>query len=315
MRPTLATLAPRALAPQPSPQLGLGAAPEIPAQQLGSVPTSMSSPQEIVWPPVEELGESQCEAHFRVLAEEHQVRHPDETAHVLRGEREGEWDRAADDSRRDDCATLLADGGRLYMLGRNATRDASTFAHAARLAEYHLLVSLLPRNTSFVASVSTADLAFCHQSHDSDKPRRTLWGGGRAGGVLLDSVLPPSHVAGGPQLLLPAQHNTWRDLLHKRASAQATLDRPRMSSRECFWRGSQTGHATWQTDHHRGRSRCDPTETTRACAVRLASSLNSSLANVSFGKTPNVVGIGDPAPRCILALDGCVATATTSSQC
>jgi hypothetical protein len=252
-------------------------------------------------------------AHFEGLSRTHGLRHP---VAVLesRGER-GRKNYSLADIFNSSCeAVLLAHGGALHVLLPDAHAQ---FAHVVRLAEYQRLVSLLPTSVAFVAGVDTGDIANCRytKSHGQKPKKMTLSERSRPGmkmaavGTLADSVLPFSEAAA--QLLLPCQHNLWRDPVAKAASTRNLPRKPYFESRACFWRGKATGSGSWQALHHLNRSTCSRTKaaeaglTDRECVVRLAAALSSSkLLDARMGKRAPDVIHGSRVPQCLLAIDG-----------
>ena len=164
------------------------------------------------------------------------------------------------------------------------------------------LVVSLPSTVSFVSGLSTADIATCQDLQTVETQPTPV--------VVTDSLLPSDTV--GAQLLLPLHPFTW---LNPMAQLRADEVRQHAASFRslfsatptCYWRGQASGHAVWQTIHHKGRTSCSPKETDRECVVRIGPLLNLSLdGKVRHENSGLDLFARDSSrpPACILALDG-----------
>ena len=164
------------------------------------------------------------------------------------------------------------------------------------------LVVSLPSTVSFVSGLSTADIATCQDLQTVETQPTPV--------VVTDSLLPSDTV--GAQLLLPLAPFTW---LNPMAQLRADEVRQHAASFRslfsatptCYWRGQASGHAVWQTIHHKGRTSCSPKETDRECVVRIGPLLNLSLdSKVRHENSGLDLFARDSSrpPACILALDG-----------
>ena len=230
-----------------------------------------------------------CKAHFDNLAAEHGLRHP-----IAETSEDGVDSYDEQPLRFDSYEAVEASGCEALLLLHNGSLYVKLhhqLRHPIKLAILALLVSLLPPESSFVAGLSTSELAIC------DTHKR----GQRQTGTLADGMLP-ADVAPAQLHLMFTVGTVLKPLARGRALGNRTLVRPgAWQSKRCVWRGSQNGDPAWQAAHHRGRTRCARDQTDRKCLELMGA--QSSMLDVSF-KWQRSLAFGNDRPHCILAVDG-----------
>lgn len=242
-----------------------------------------------------------CAVHFEELVNSHGIRHPNDILGRLQHHSNSHWTKM--DVEKADCETTD------HLLTVNdSTRVISTpnvpVEKQVHPGSRHLwlgeVISHVPDLDVYVGH-DTQDVPLCGRDPQKKGQHKKI------PAIVSDSYLPDYLV--DHQLFVPISTYLWKGptkLLAKYPSdIQSYNLASRSKERTCYWRGSPTGRASWQSLHHAGRTTCPPDKTDRQCVLDLGSL--GGLLNTSFGKKPSLVRnpqSGHFTPGCVLAMDG-----------
>lgn len=240
-----------------------------------------------------------CSAHFTNLVNAHGIRHPNDILGQLQHHSNNHWTKL--DVEKADCETT----DHLLTVNHSTkvifTASVQKLAHPASRHQWlGNVISRVPDLDVYVGH-DTQDVPRCGNDPHKQKPDKKI------PAIVSDSYLPDDWV--DHQLFVPISTYLWkmptRLLKQYPSDVQSYNVANRSKERTCYWRGSPTGRAPWQSLHHVGRTTCPPSKTDRQCVIDLGSL--GGLLNASFGKDPNIIQhpqSGKFTPGCTLAMDG-----------